>query len=226
VPLKKNKIKEEFDERAAIYENWRLGDWYKAHSDIALKLLPNGFSGALLDIGCGSGYFCRKVAEHFPDAKVFGIDLSPNMAKEAKNLVNEAKSPNLSFSNVEFLNLDFEESASDCPCNSNFDYIFCLNTFHYFANPERALKKMRDCLNTEGKLVLLDRNAKFYSLTRFWGWLHSKFIKDGAVFRSDNEIIRMIKTAGYSNCRITERINRLFWKGKITTNIVILEAIK
>lgn len=39
--------------------------------------INNGKGKRLLDIGCGTGYMTDKLALQFPDAEVFGLDLSP-----------------------------------------------------------------------------------------------------------------------------------------------------
>jgi malonyl-CoA O-methyltransferase len=48
---------------------------------------------AILDIGCGTGYLTRKLAEHYPAARIEGIDIAPGMIEAA----NKYQLNNLSF---------------------------------------------------------------------------------------------------------------------------------
>ena len=41
--------------------------------------LPNGFAGALLDAGCGTGYCLTQLAAHYPAATIVGLDFAPAM---------------------------------------------------------------------------------------------------------------------------------------------------
>jgi len=52
---------------------------------------------ALLDIGCGSGYFFEEFAK-FPEMKVLGIDFSPTMIEHARLQILRTKASNVSLS--------------------------------------------------------------------------------------------------------------------------------
>jgi malonyl-CoA O-methyltransferase len=43
----------------------------------------------ILDIGCGTGYLTEKLAEHFPEAQVEGVDIAPGMIAVAEKIKRE-----------------------------------------------------------------------------------------------------------------------------------------
>ena len=49
-----------------------------------IEILENG--GSFADIGCGHGYSTKMIAEHFPNAKVVGIDPHEPSINEAKKI--------------------------------------------------------------------------------------------------------------------------------------------
>ncbi len=45
---------------------------------------------AVLDIGCGTGRLLRRVSQHWPDAKLFGVDPAEGMLDNARRLTPTA----------------------------------------------------------------------------------------------------------------------------------------
>jgi ubiquinone/menaquinone biosynthesis C-methylase UbiE len=43
--------------------------------------------------------------------------------------------------------------------NACFDYIFCIDSFHHYPNPKRALKEFHRVLKPQGQLILADPTA-------------------------------------------------------------------
>ncbi len=48
-----------------------------------LKKLPIGPSSTLLEVGCGTGRNLRRLASKYPDLKLIGVDVSPEMLERA-----------------------------------------------------------------------------------------------------------------------------------------------
>jgi ubiquinone/menaquinone biosynthesis C-methylase UbiE len=77
-----------FDERAPGYESGWLGRLHHEISDrtadLALKTAPS--PRRVLDVGCGTGYLLRLLAERCPDAiSLTGIDAAPSMIAVAES---------------------------------------------------------------------------------------------------------------------------------------------
>lgn len=69
----------------------------------------------ILDVGCASGYFSRKLSVQFPKAKILGVDSSEKMIAEARK-----QKKWLSKQSYEVMN--FEDSSS---FEKKYDFIFC-----------------------------------------------------------------------------------------------------
>ena len=56
------------------------------HLEVILNLVKDGNYRRILDIGTGTGYLAFPLAEMYPEAKVFGIDITgtPNQGKTGK----------------------------------------------------------------------------------------------------------------------------------------------
>lgn len=67
---------------------------------------PSG-NGLAVEIGCGLGRICQALADRFD--KVVGVDISPEMLKRAREVVQK---PNVEFVQGDGLTLDVLESAS------------------------------------------------------------------------------------------------------------------
>ncbi|MBI5700246.1 methyltransferase domain-containing protein [Candidatus Saganbacteria bacterium] len=79
----KKQIKENFSKSSKNYD--KISTFQKS---LANKLFQKtkGIKGTeILDLGCGTGYLVRKLANKYINAKIVGIDIAPGMIKEAKN---------------------------------------------------------------------------------------------------------------------------------------------
>ena len=38
----------------------------------------------VLDAGCGNGYYMKKLIDHFPDKKMYGVDISSDLIENAR----------------------------------------------------------------------------------------------------------------------------------------------
>ena len=115
-------------------------------SDVKIgKILDNAEVGPgmeILDVACGTGvmfdyYLQRDVAS------VIGIDISPEMAKIAKE--KYAAEPR-----VQVLCGDVEEYAFD----RKFDRIVVYNAFPHFPYPKRLIKILAGLLKEDGRLTV------------------------------------------------------------------------
>ncbi|MBU4086561.1 MAG: class I SAM-dependent methyltransferase, partial [Nanoarchaeota archaeon] len=95
----------------------------------------------ILDAGCGSGIYSKKLAQK--GAKVYGLELNQNMINLAKNYCKN-------------LNIEFKQGSIDkipYPDN-NFDIVLASLVIHYLKKPERAIKEFRRVLKDNGELIL------------------------------------------------------------------------
>ena len=97
--------------------------------------------GKVLDVGCGTGRFCRVVADRGL-AKVWGVDPSPEMLAEARKRV--PASVGLKRGSAE--RLPFKASAFD---------VAMLWTVVHLLDRERAFAELRRVLAPRGRLVVV-----------------------------------------------------------------------
>lgn len=101
---------------------------------------------SLLDIGCGRGERLAFLADTFPAASFFGVDLDQANLLTARALCPEAKTVM-----ADAASLPFEPES--------FDVILCECSFSLFELPEQCAAEMFRVLRTEGALILSDLYA-------------------------------------------------------------------
>ncbi len=102
----------------------------------------------VLDLGCGTGRFLAQLAQAQPDARLYGVDLSPHYLDHARGLL--ADHP--------FLGL-FQENIESLPfCDGSFDCVTSVFVFHELPKPVRrkVVQEAIRVLRPGGRLVLLD----------------------------------------------------------------------
>ena len=101
--LNKDHIQRQFDRSANSYDH--VAGMQRDIVVDLMALLSGGdesFNGQVLDAGCGTGYGLQELAKYYPQAKLTGLDLAPEMLKIA-----HTQSGNQS-GNAEFLQGDIE----------------------------------------------------------------------------------------------------------------------
>lgn len=153
--------KKHFDNQAKIYDETNTAYYSKypkiSCKDVAQKLKNKQYQ-SLLDIGCGTGYLIDLLHMQ-KNALYCGLDLSPEMLKMAKKKLPESV----------FLT---EGSSDSLPYEDNsFDIVTCIQSFHHYPNPEKAMAEAYRVLKNGGLYILSD--------TGYGGipkWLYNQFI--------------------------------------------------
>jgi ubiquinone/menaquinone biosynthesis C-methylase UbiE len=98
----------------------------------------------LLDVGCGTGFASRTAAA--VAASVIGIDLSPEMIREARELATGIDRVRFEVGDAEHLSFG----------DGEFTAVLCSNSFHHYPDPQRAVDEMARVLAASGRLVIGD----------------------------------------------------------------------
>lgn len=121
--------------------------------------------GRLLDVGCGPGKFSRLLAAANPGLEVVGLDVSPEMIKQA------SRGPILP-------NLEFQEGAAESAGFTRlFDFAVSLLSFHHWEEPQKGLEGVFAALKPGGFLWIYEPDSEASNddlrLDRspLWGWL-------------------------------------------------------
>lgn len=211
-----SQIAHEFDEWAPTYDTGRLASWYQAQALLAFNHLDLPMNGRVLDIGCATGWALRCLARRRKDVIGTGIDTSDAMVAGAR-----AASLHPDFQNLQFRQLDWEGPEEIA---GPFDLILCLSTFHYFAQPGAALRRMRSLLSENGQLLIVERAVEHSILTRIWDFLHRRVMRDNVTFETTSRLKALAHEAGFRDVRVLSRVTRIMWKNKLYTSLVLIEA--
>lgn len=158
------------------------------HLALLLELIQGGCYKSILDIGTGTGYLAFPLAEIYPEALVFGIDIAGGIIdKNRERVIKEGKT-NLVFQTFNGIEYPFEEGS--------FDLVVSRYAFHHFPNPESAVRQISRLLCLGGKVMLSDPvRAK-----KDQGGIIDAFMKikkDGHIrFYTEEELERMFAQNG------------------------------
>ena len=138
----------------------------------------------MIDVGCGTGEILNSVKNLYPAASIYGIDISEEMLKKAKEkLLNAAE---ISLGDAE--HLPFE--------NGMFDVLICTDSFHHYPNPQKAVKEFYRVLRNGGYLLLADFWKPFP--VRQLMNIFIPFSNEGDVkIYSQNEIVDLLMHNGF-----------------------------
>lgn len=135
-----SKVRADFDRIASFSgEGWGHNSHY--HPFLLRQIPPHCVDA--MEIGCGTGEFARLLAER--SDRVFGIDLSPNMIRIARE--RSKQYPNIDFQVANAVTWDFPIGQFDC--------IASIATFHHLPM-EEMLSKVKAALRPGGTLAILD----------------------------------------------------------------------
>jgi ubiquinone/menaquinone biosynthesis C-methylase UbiE len=112
-----------------------------------LSDMSNYRFSSVLDIGCGPGILDAKIAQTFPKAKIYGIDPSKDMVKQASALAKRAGLANLKFSMGKNTEIPFE---------IKFDLVITTLSFHHWAVKQKALEYIAGHIADGGKIAIYE----------------------------------------------------------------------
>ena len=155
-------------------------------------------SDRILDLGCGQGWACRRLAERAPGGCVIvGVDISDEMIQQARK------------KSCAFTNLTYHRGkAQQIPTASGyFTKIISIEAFYYFERQDEVLRELLRVMQPGGQLYLL--------LCLFEDNLESpKWLKDIGLpvqNRTPREYEKMLQCEGWTSvdCRVFDfRLNR------------------
>ena len=136
-----------FNRIASRYESTRAGRHSDRMKKAALSCLGQDVRGSLLDVGCGPGLLLATLASQYPKLHLGGLDIAPEMVRVAKERMGNRADIRLG-------------DAEDLPWpDASFNYICCVDSFHHYPNPQKALSDFRRVLAPNGWLLLADPTA-------------------------------------------------------------------
>jgi ubiquinone/menaquinone biosynthesis C-methylase UbiE len=100
----------------------------------------------VLDVACGSGAFILAVAPRVSFA--CGIDLTPQMLRQALQFQAEKQIANAAFACADAEHIPYPDAS--------FDLVSCQHAFHHITKAEPVLEEMMRVTKPQGRLLILD----------------------------------------------------------------------
>ncbi len=142
-----------FDDRARSYDRGWRGRLHHAISDRTAALATSVVASPqrVLDMGCGTGYLLRVLADQYPGAQeLAGIDAAPNMVQTAQRLTDDER---LTFVTGVAEHLPYTDASMDLVVSST--------SFDHWSDQGAGLTECARVLRPGGHLVLVDQFARW-----------------------------------------------------------------
>ena len=136
-------LRSEFNEWARAGKGESMEKGHRPVGEQAIARMRISPAARVLDVGCGSGWATRMLAEFAFNGRVTGIDISDEMISVAR--ASSKSQPNV----------DFEiASAEQLPFNGHeFTHAFSMESLYYYRNIPQALKEIHRVLKPGGLFV-------------------------------------------------------------------------
>ncbi|KAL6248597.1 hypothetical protein RBB50_004852 [Rhinocladiella similis] len=127
----------------------------RSHADLANDLVwsrmstfvPDVKGLNILDLGCGSGWFCRWATDHGAES-VLGLDLSEKMLDKARSLTGETST------GIEYRRADLDDLELPEGHTGKYDLVFSALALHYVVNLATLMALVHRVLKPGGLVVL------------------------------------------------------------------------
>ena len=190
-------VLQKYDEMASEYDQ-RWSFYVGATVRETIRRLPTKGVCSVLDVGCGTGALLEKVHSRYPDARLFGVDLSPKMLEVAQGKLG--RSVELRASRAE--SLPFEDES--------VDVVVSTNVFHFLREPKKCLGEFSRVLKSGGTVVITDWCDDYFAC-RVWDFLLRCF--DSAHFHTygSRECQRLLQESLFGSPRVERYKINWFW---------------
>lgn len=203
--MSESTVRQQYNQLASVYD--RRWQHYITKTLLFLKqwvTIPA--EARVLDLACGTGEFERLLLQDNPDQLITGIDISEQMLAIAHQKLKPY--PNVSLQLA---------TASDLPfADRSFDVIVSANSFHYFDNPELALKEMKRVVKPGGRVVILDW-CKDYLVCRVCDALLQRFDPAHQQCYTQAELHNLLNATGFKIQQATKVRFGLIWGLMVVT---------
>ena len=182
----KRKSENSFNHQAEIYDTSNYSKYPRECYPFVLNAISQIRFHKVLDLGCGTGVILEEIGRKYSTAELFGLDLSENMIAQARQRLKSTVE--LSVGDAE--NLPYADNS--------FDLVCCVESFHHYPDPAKALSEIKRVLKKDGIFLLCDTWAK--SPLRQVLNIFIRFSNDGDVhIYSKNEVNKLLTGVGLNS---------------------------
>ncbi|HWY50652.1 MAG TPA: class I SAM-dependent methyltransferase [Chthoniobacterales bacterium] len=130
----------------------------------------------VIELGCGPGFYSRKLARRFPQIAVIGVDRSESQVRSARQRAAAEKVNNCLFERVNALALPSPDAS--------FDILIASRIFTVLPDHKRAVTEMFRVLKPGGRCFIAEpRHAFRASIPLMAMWLLASVIHSGNGYR-------------------------------------------
>ena len=160
----------------------------------------------MLDVGCGTGELLVRLAAHYPEASLAGLDAAPAMLDVARAKLS-AK-------------VDLREGwANELPWeDGSFDVVVSCNMFHFITHPVEAIGEMERVLRPGGRMVITDW-CDDYLACRVCSWYLRLASRAHYKTYTETECVALLEKAGHAQAKV-ERYKISWLWGLMTAQAV------
>jgi malonyl-CoA O-methyltransferase len=114
------------------------------HVRVILDFFGDLTGRRVLDIGCGKGRFARVLKERYPEAEIWGLDLSEEMLRHVPPEVRTRQG-----------------TMTDLPFPDGFfDAAYATESLEHAVEIETAVEEICRVVRPDGRIVIIDKNAE------------------------------------------------------------------
>lgn len=178
-------LRTEFNEwaRAGKGESMERGHRPVGEQAIARMNVPP--DARVLDVGCGSGWATRLLADYASQGRVTGIDISDEMVRLARE------------SSATHANVDYEVASADrLPFSDNeFTHAFSMESLYYYRDLDQALAEIYRVMKAGGVFVAVVDMYRESEATHQW----AEMLNVPVQLLSIDEYRSLFAAAGFEN---------------------------
>ena len=137
------RLRLEFNDWARAGRGEGMERGHRPVGEQAIELMAIPVDARVLDVGCGSGWATRLMAEKASRGSVVGIDIADEMIKLARE--TSASFPNVNFRVASAESLPFGDGE--------FTHSFSMESLYYYADMPAALQEIKRVLKPGGRFV-------------------------------------------------------------------------
>lgn len=161
------------------------------HLKNLVSLLDMRPDSCCLDLGTGNGYLAFAIAEEYPEASVFGLDIAENAIIRNREIAMEKGLTNIFFSSYDGRHFPFTEDA--------FDRVISRYALHHFPDINFTAEEIHRVLQPQGTFLYSDPKRDSRDRKDFIN-AFQKLKQDGHVaFLKEKELLRIFREAGFDD---------------------------
>lgn len=154
-PELREQIRQSFDAASADEEHFPASiDPRIYHVQLILEYFGDLSGRRWLDVGCGKGRFARVLLERYPDAELWGLDISEQMLKFVP--------PGIHTSAGSMTELPFPDD--------HFDGAYATESLEHAVEINVAVQEICRVVRPGGRIVIIDKNAEQFGRLKTPAW--------------------------------------------------------